>query len=65
MKVHCPNDGLVEVAKGLKTANSKNVIIRNMIVQCPSCGKRFIIEGTFNFDENDVAARVDERVFLA
>lgn len=52
MKVICPDhQGIVEV-NGAPFTNVQNVVIEDLVVECPVCDEEVIINGNFNYDEN-------------
>jgi uncharacterized membrane protein len=52
MKVICPDhQGVVEV-NGAPYTNVQNVVIEDLVVECPVCDEEVIINGNFNYDEN-------------
>ncbi len=48
----CPDhQGIVEVT-GTPYMNVKNVLIEDLVVECPVCDEEVIINGRFDYDED-------------
>ncbi len=58
MKVFCPeHQGIVEVS-GDVYANERNILIENLVVECPICNEEVMINGVFDYDENGIPSEV-------
>ena len=52
MKIICPDHkGVIEVT-GKPYVNIKNVLIEDLVIECPVCDDEVIINGRFDYDEN-------------
>ena len=49
MKIICPeHDGIIRLNMNL--FNEPNVVIKNLVVECPVCDDEVLIDGVFDFD---------------
>lgn len=52
MKVICPeHGGTIDVA-GTHISNRKDLLIENLVMECPVCDDEVLINGIFDYDEN-------------
>lgn len=65
MKIICPDhQGVVEVP-GAPYINIKNVLIQDLVIECPVCDDEVIITGRFDYDENGQPSNINEQILLS
>lgn len=52
MKIICPDHKGVVQVKGTPYVNIENVLLKDLVIECPVCDDEVIINGRFDFDEN-------------
>lgn len=54
MKLICPEHGGTIEIVGEYIANQKDLVIENMVVECPVCEEEVMINGVFDYDEHGI-----------
>lgn len=52
MKIICPEHGGTVEVVGEYIANKKDLVIENMVIECPVCEEEVMINGVFDYDEH-------------
>ena len=59
MKVICPeHHGIVRLPDTY--INKSNIVINNLVVDCPVCEDEVLIQGVFDFDETGFGRQLDD-----
>ncbi len=52
MKLICPEHGGTIEVVGAHISNEKDLLIENLVAECPICEEEVIINGIFDYDEH-------------